>query len=115
MKSSDSTAPRTLLADDEPDVLEALRVLLKGEGYQIEAATSPAAVINSLEAGSELASGDRILLFTDGATEAVNPEEEEFGEERLIELLKPNLDLGAEDLQKKVFETVAEFSGNNCL
>jgi DNA-binding NtrC family response regulator len=38
-----------LIADDQSDVLEALRLLLKGEGYQIEAATSPAAVIAALE------------------------------------------------------------------
>ena len=32
-----------LLADDQPDVLEALRLLLKAEGYHIETATSPPA------------------------------------------------------------------------
>src|ERR1700731_542971 len=49
MRSSDS-APRILIADDQPDVLEALRLLLKGEGYQLESATSPAGVISALEA-----------------------------------------------------------------
>ena len=38
--------PRVLIADDQPDVLEALRLLLKGEGYQIESAGSPAAVLD---------------------------------------------------------------------
>ncbi|PYJ50847.1 MAG: sigma-54-dependent Fis family transcriptional regulator [Verrucomicrobia bacterium] len=38
-----------LLADDQRDVLEALRILLKGEGYQTEAVTSLAAVFNALE------------------------------------------------------------------
>src|SRR4026209_1989810 len=42
-------APRTLIADDQPDVLAALRLLLKGAGYQTEAADSPAAVLNALE------------------------------------------------------------------
>jgi len=32
---------RILIADDQKDVLEALRLLLKGEGYQIEAVNSP--------------------------------------------------------------------------
>jgi DNA-binding NtrC family response regulator len=45
-----SAAPRVLIADDQSDVLEALRLLLKGEGYQIDAAGSPAAVITALEA-----------------------------------------------------------------
>jgi len=40
---------RILLADDQRDVLEALRILLIGEGYQTEAVTSLAAVFNALE------------------------------------------------------------------
>ena len=46
---SDS-APRILIADDQADVLEALRLLLKSEGYQIESAASPAAIVAALEA-----------------------------------------------------------------
>jgi phosphoserine phosphatase RsbU/P len=40
--------PRILIADDQPDVLEALRLLLKGHGYVTESVTSPAAIIDSL-------------------------------------------------------------------
>jgi DNA-binding NtrC family response regulator len=40
---------RILIADDQRDVLEALRILLKGEGYQTEAATSLIGIFNSLE------------------------------------------------------------------
>jgi DNA-binding NtrC family response regulator len=43
------TTPRILIADDQPDVLEALRLLLKAEGYEIEAATSPVGVLRALE------------------------------------------------------------------
>jgi DNA-binding NtrC family response regulator len=43
--------PRILIADDQPDVLEALRLLLKGEGFQIETANSPAAALSALESG----------------------------------------------------------------
>jgi DNA-binding NtrC family response regulator len=50
MKSLADSAPRILIADDQPDVLEALRLLLKAEGYQIESATSPAGAIAALEA-----------------------------------------------------------------
>ncbi|PYK13486.1 MAG: sigma-54-dependent Fis family transcriptional regulator, partial [Verrucomicrobia bacterium] len=38
-----------LIADDQRDVLEALRILLKGEGYQTEAVTSLAGIFNALE------------------------------------------------------------------
>ena len=42
--------PRVLIADDQPDVLEALRLLLKGEGFGVETASSPAGVLAALEA-----------------------------------------------------------------
>ncbi len=40
-----------LVADDQPDVLEALRLLLKAEGFEISAAASPADVLSSVERG----------------------------------------------------------------
>jgi DNA-binding NtrC family response regulator len=40
---------RILIADDQPDVLEALRLMLKAEGFQIESANSPSAVLAALE------------------------------------------------------------------
>ena len=40
---------RVLIADDQRDVLEALRILLKGEGHQTDAVTSLAGVLNALE------------------------------------------------------------------
>jgi DNA-binding NtrC family response regulator len=41
--------PKLLVADDQPDVLTALRLLLKGEGFQTETVTSPAGVLKALE------------------------------------------------------------------
>lgn len=41
--------PKVLIADDQQDVLEALRFLLKAEGYQIESASSPRAVLQNVE------------------------------------------------------------------
>ena len=41
---------RVLVADDQPDVLEALRLLLKGEGYHLETASSPAGLLAALDA-----------------------------------------------------------------
>ncbi len=48
------TPHRILIADDQPDILEALRLLLKSEGYAIETVKSPAAVIKAIE-GREFA------------------------------------------------------------
>jgi CheY-like chemotaxis protein len=42
------TQPRVLIADDQPDILEALRLLLKGHGYVTEAVTSPAALFAAI-------------------------------------------------------------------
>ena len=50
MKQSSSNSSRILLADDQPDVIASLRLLLKSEGYEIESATSPAAVLSMVEA-----------------------------------------------------------------
>src|SRR5271157_4503426 len=49
MKSSDYRTPCILIADDQPDVLEALRFLAKGEGYQTEGVQSPAAALDAVE------------------------------------------------------------------
>jgi DNA-binding NtrC family response regulator len=49
MKSSDSRTPCILIADDQPDVLEALRFLVKGEGYQAESVNSPPAAVDAVE------------------------------------------------------------------
>ncbi|MBA2734495.1 MAG: sigma-54-dependent Fis family transcriptional regulator [Acidobacteria bacterium] len=40
--------PRILIADDDHDVLEALRLLLKGEGYETETVTQPADVLKAV-------------------------------------------------------------------
>jgi DNA-binding NtrC family response regulator len=43
-------APRIFVADDQSDVLEALRLLLKGEGYATETFGDPESLINALRA-----------------------------------------------------------------
>jgi len=43
-----STVPRILIADDQPDVLEALRLLLKAEGFTTEQVRSPEAVVKAV-------------------------------------------------------------------
>ena len=45
-----TTDPRVLIADDQSDVLEALRLLLKAEGFHLETASSPAGALAALEA-----------------------------------------------------------------
>ena len=45
-----STLPRILVADDQVDVLEALKLLLEGQGFEIETARSPAGVAAAVNA-----------------------------------------------------------------
>jgi DNA-binding NtrC family response regulator len=49
MNASDPSLPRILIADDQPDVIETLRLLLKAEGFQTEAVSSPAAILAAVE------------------------------------------------------------------
>src|SRR5271167_520187 len=49
MTTPHSNRTRILVADDQPDIREALRLLLKTEGIDTEAASSPAAVLAALE------------------------------------------------------------------
>jgi phosphoserine phosphatase RsbU/P len=49
MHVSCSTPPRVLIADDQPDLLDALRLLLKADGIQMEAVTSPEAALAAVQ------------------------------------------------------------------
>ncbi|MFN2397926.1 MAG: response regulator, partial [Gemmatimonadaceae bacterium] len=40
---------RILIADDQPDVVEALRLLLKGAGYATQTARSPAGLLEAVQ------------------------------------------------------------------
>jgi len=61
----------------------------------------------------DLEPGDRLVLFTDGITEIENANGEDFGEERLIEVLKANRHLSAEEMQRRVMAAISEFSEGN--
>jgi serine phosphatase RsbU (regulator of sigma subunit) len=54
------------------------------------------------EATVELCPGDVLLAFTDGVPEAHNPENEEFGEERLQQLLRETAHLPADEISARI-------------
>jgi sigma-B regulation protein RsbU (phosphoserine phosphatase) len=60
-----------------------------------------------------IASGDRVVLFTDGITEARNDRDEEFGEARLVELARANRECSAPALQARLTEAVAVFADSS--
>ena len=61
------------------------------------------------EATVVLAPGDRLLLYTDGLTEAMNPAQEEFGMERLLETAAGPA-LNARDLLQRLLNAVDAFA-----
>lgn len=61
----------------------------------------------------DLAPGDRLVLFTDGVTEASNGEGEEFGESRLLSLLEEHRALPANAIKEKIAAAISEFSGGH--
>jgi phosphoserine phosphatase RsbU/P len=59
----------------------------------------------------KLHSGDLLVIYTDGVTEAQNPRGDEYGEERLAELIEANRDLSLNEILVLIQANVQEFSG----
>lgn len=56
-------------------------------------------------------SGDILVLYTDGVTEAMNLDDKEFGEEKLISVIKENKDLSPQEIQNVIYNEVKKFAG----
>jgi sigma-B regulation protein RsbU (phosphoserine phosphatase) len=63
----------------------------------------------------KLSSGDILLLFTDGVTEAMNEKQEQFGEERLIALVAQNRHLTAQAVLQLILKAVEDFGAEEIL
>ena len=75
-------------------------------------------IIESYSLKSEsvtLSEGDILLFYTDGITEATNPQKEPFGKERLAALVQQNSSLSAQNLVRVVRQAVEDFSGGHPL
>ncbi|HDL18905.1 MAG TPA: serine/threonine-protein phosphatase, partial [Bacteroidetes bacterium] len=59
-----------------------------------------------------LESGDIMLVYSDGITEAMNPDEEEFGEERLVEIVMNSKESSAWGIIDRILEDVGTFTRN---
>jgi serine phosphatase RsbU (regulator of sigma subunit) len=60
----------------------------------------------------QLRHGDRLVLYTDGVTEAFNPAEEAFGMERLVGEISAHGGGSAADLVERICASVANFAGD---
>ena len=56
--------------------------------------------------------GSLLVVYSDGITEAMDSNEEEFGEERLISLIKENKNSAPSDLIDLIINTVNDYAGN---
>ena len=59
--------------------------------------------------------GDSLLLYTDGVTEVLDISNEQFGQERLAELVHQHADRAAPDLLQAIRQAVSAFGGNRPL
>jgi serine phosphatase RsbU (regulator of sigma subunit) len=92
-------------------------LLVRGDGdlIRLEAGGPVLGVVpnTAFEQGElDLSAGDRLLLFTDGVSEAADAEQEEFGEDRLTTLLRSSSAESAEALQARVMREVTQFCAN---
>lgn len=63
------------------------------------------------QAHVQIAPGDRLILFTDGVTEARDSNDEEYGEARLIQAAVENRTCSAAALEARLTQDVATFTG----
>jgi len=61
----------------------------------------------------QLAANDKLFFYSDGITEAMNPKNEEYGEERLMSLAEQLDSTGANESRDVVLEDVKEFLASN--
>jgi sigma-B regulation protein RsbU (phosphoserine phosphatase) len=87
-----------------------------GEGVSLREGGAPLGIFpnrNYEDAGLPLDSGDRLVLYTDGLTEAMDSDEQEFGERRLVELVGRNIALSAAELLAAIRKGVVGFCNGN--
>jgi len=63
------------------------------------------------EASVSLEPGDVLVIYSDGITESINERDEEFDEERLIEVVKRNIERSASGIRDRIDEALSKFVG----
>ncbi len=92
--------PILLRSDGTTELLEAgglILGILKNQSYR--------------QKSVEFHPNDVLVLYTDGITEALNDREEEFGEDRLMRVIRKNRSSRAEELAATILAEVERFSG----
>ncbi len=95
---------------NEPFLLRA-----SGQFQRLDAGDLPLGINASapyLSTEITLAAGDLLLIYSDGLIEAVNEREEEFGERRVIEILRSSPRESAEQTLQRLLSNVRSFTGH---
>jgi sigma-B regulation protein RsbU (phosphoserine phosphatase) len=91
-------------------------VLLRrsGEAIKLDVGGLPIGILPtaSYEEGQvQFEPGDVLVIYSDGISESVNEDGEEFGEERLIEVIRKNIDRSSSSLRDRIDEALSRFVG----
>jgi len=102
-------------AGHEPALLIRAGTKREPSYVRLGAGTPPAGIFATLPAVQstvELKQGDWLAIFSDGVPEASNQNEEEFGRERLLEILIGNRRSSAEEMRDAILGEVTKFSND---
>ncbi|MEM1246609.1 MAG: SpoIIE family protein phosphatase [Acidobacteriota bacterium] len=93
----------------------ALVARANGEVEELQASGMPIGLIADAEytrSEVRLGSGDLFMIYTDGLSEAEDPDEEQYGEERLIEFTRDHRTLPLNDFAEKLHNEIESFTHN---
>lgn len=85
-------------------------ITLRGVGTMLGLLTESEIILN--EQALSLKCGDRLVLYTDGITDALNEREEHFGRGRLEEVAAANLGASIEHMGDAIFDAVVDHQGD---
>jgi sigma-B regulation protein RsbU (phosphoserine phosphatase) len=88
-------------------------VRAEGSAEQLEGGGPPLGILRDAcyqEYRAPIGQGEMLVVYSDGVTEATNAAGDEFGEERLAEVLRANRGRPASEVVEAVRQAVAEFA-----
>lgn len=95
-------------------------ILVRNQSEELEELTDGGLLLGALETFTPyeqtdilLNTGDLLVCYTDGVNEAMNRQEEEYGEERLKQVVMANRHLSSEEIMNAIIEDVEKFAGQH--